>query len=325
MSASLVTRSTARVVVVGLPSGAVTGVMMGTMNFERLDACFGAKMSGIRVTDLDDAQFAELYAKWLEVGLLVFEGQELTREEQIAFAKRFGPLEIEIAELSNVMPDGSLRPDDGTDDMMKVHRGNMGWHHDSTYMPVQAKGAVFCAEVVPAEGGATGFADMAAAYDALDDETRAEIADLRAHHSLYHSQAKVGHHSAPVANASATVDGDEESTYGGYGFHDGPVSVRPLVKEHPETGRKNLLAGRHAYDVVGLSAEESEALLTRLNDHAADNPTWIYHHAWAPGDAVLWDNRRLMHQATPWPFDQVRIMWHSRIAGDPESEAALTE
>ena len=294
------------------------------MTFEPLDACFGARVLGVKVAELDDEEFAELYQQWLHYGLLVFEGQHLTRDEQQAFANRFGDLEIPMAELSNVKPDGSLRVDDGNDDMMKVHKGNMGWHHDSTYMPVQAKGAVFCAEVVPAEGGATGFADMAAAYDELDDERKARLESLRAHHSLYHSQGKVGHHSDAVEDATVT-SGSEESSYGGYGFHDGPVSIRPLVKTHPETGRKNLLVGRHAYDVIGLSPEESESLLAEVNDWAVSNPARVYHHQWEPGDAVLWDNRRLMHQATPWPFDQARIMWHSRIAGAAESEGALAE
>jgi len=296
---------------------------MTTMIIEPLDACFGAAVTGIELATMSDDHFDELYAKWLEYGLLVFPGQDLTREHQVAVAARFGDIEIEMAELSNVKADGSLRQDDGTDDMMKVHRGNMGWHHDSTYMPVQAKGAIFCAEVVPDEGGATGFADMRAAYDALDDAIRQRIEGLRAHHSLYHSQAKVGHQGTAVDDGQ--VNAGAKDDYGGYGFHDGPVSVRPLVKEHPETGRKNLNIGRHAYDVVGMEPGESEALLAELNAFAVSEPARIYHHDWEPGDAVLWDNRRLMHQATPWPFDQVRIMWHTRIAGSPETEAALTE
>src|SRR5690606_28369882 len=102
-------------------------------------------------------------------------------------------LEFDLAPLSNVRADGSLRPDDGSDDVMKVLKGNMGWHADSTYMPVQAKGAVFTAHVVPASGGQTGWADMRAAYDALDEPTRARIDGLAAYHSLYYSQSRVGH------------------------------------------------------------------------------------------------------------------------------------
>lgn len=296
---------------------------MSSMSFEPLDGvCFGARVSGVKLTEMDQASFDELYRQWLEHGLLIIGSQFLDRGQQVAFAKRFGDLEFDIAEIGNMRKDGTLRPDDGSDDMMKINRGNMGWHHDSTYMPVQAKGAVFTAEIVPQEGGATGFADMRHAWDALDDATKQRIDGLRAHHSLYHSQAKVGHQAKPVKDSVVNADDSTGKTYGGYGFHEGPVSIRPLVKVHPETGRKNLLVGRHAYDIIGMAPEESEKLLQDLVDFACQPPR-VYHHQWEAGDVVIWDNRRLMHQATPWPFTQARRMWHSRIAGNPESEAAL--
>lgn len=295
---------------------------MTDLSFEPLDASFGARVHGVKLADIDDATFAKVHELWLEYGLLIFGDQHLDRETQIALAKRFGDLEFDMAEIGNMRADGSLRPDDGSDDMMKVNRGNMGWHHDSTYMPIQAKGAVFSAEIVPSEGGDTGFADMRAAYDALDDAMKQKLEGLRAHHSLHYSQSKVGHKTKPVKDGKVNTDGDDGQTYGGYGLHDGPVSIRPLVKVHPETGRKNLLIGRHAYDIIGMSSEESEKLLDELVAFACQPPR-IYHHHWAAGDTVIWDNRRLMHQATPWPFDQARRMWHSRIAGDPETEASL--
>ena len=295
-----------------------------SLTIEPLDASFGARVTGLDVDALDDAAVAELHQAWMDYALLVFPAANLSRAQQVALARRFGEIEIEMAQLGNVKADGSLRPDDGTDDMMKVNRGNMGWHHDSTYMPVQAKGAVFCAEVVPESGGATGFADMRAAFDALDPAMQDKISDLRAHHSLFHSQAKVGHHAQATTEMKVKPDEDKGESYGGYGFHDGPVSVRPLVKTHPETGRKNLLVGRHAYDIVGMDAEESEQLLAELIDFAVQ-PERTYHHQWEAGDAVLWDNRCLMHRATMWPFDEPRVMWHCRIAGEPASEGALTE
>ena len=272
------------------------------------DACFGATVTGTDVHTLDDASFAVLYAAWLDYGLLIFPGQHLDRVEQNRFARRFGALEFEASPLSNLSKDGSLRPTDGTDDMMHIIIGNMGWHQDSTYMPVQAKGAVFSAELVPTEGGATGCADTASAYDALDQSTRNHIADLRAKHSLYHSQAQIGH-----AGTS--------SQYSGYGFHNGPVSVRPIVRDHPETGRKLLTIGRHAHGINGLDDDASAELLSRLVEIATE-PTRTHHHQWMAGDAVVWDNRRLLHRATPWPFDQPRVMWHARIAGDPATETA---
>ena len=127
---------------------------------------------GIKVAELDEATFRALYDAWLEYALLILPDQHLARDQQIAFAKRFGPLEFEMAAISNVSADGTLRAEQDNDDVIKVLKGNMGWHRDSTYMPVQAKGAVFSAEVVPSIGGRTGFADMRAAYDALDDDLK---------------------------------------------------------------------------------------------------------------------------------------------------------
>ena len=276
---------------------------------EPLDATFGAVVTGLKLAEIDAASFDALYDAWLEYALLIFPGQHLDRDQQIAFAKRFGPLEFDWAPLSNVKADGTLRLDDGADDVVKVLKGNMGWHADSTYMPVQAKGAVFSAQIVPQAGGETGWADMRAAYDALDAATQARIAGLSAYHSLHYSQAKEGHtHKA-------------DSQYSGYGFQVKDPPLRPLVKTHPETGRKTLAVGRHAYGIPGLDPDESERLLDDLVAFACQPPR-IHHHTWSAGDVVVWDNRCLMHRARPWDMREPRVMHHSRIAGDPVSEFA---
>jgi alpha-ketoglutarate-dependent taurine dioxygenase len=274
-----------------------------------LDATFGAVVTGLKLSKIDEAAFDALYRTWLEYALLIFPAQHLAKDEQVAFARRFGPLEFDWAPLSNVRIDGSLRPDDGTDDVVKVLKGNMGWHADSTYMPVQAKGAVFSAHVVPKTAGETGWADMRAAYDALDSATRARIEGLSAYHSLHYSQAKEGH---------AHKEG---SAYSGYGFQVKDPPLRPLVKIHPETGRPTLAIGRHAYGVTGLEPAESERLLDELCAFACQPPR-IYHHVWSAGDVVVWDNRCLMHRARPWDMAEPRVMYHSRIAGDPVAEFA---
>jgi len=284
--------------------------MVHPFDIEPLDATFGAIVTGVKLAALDDRTWRDLHAAWLEYALLIFPDQHLSRDEQIAFAKRFGPLEFELAPLSNVRADGTLIAEADNSDIIKVLKGNMGWHCDSTYMPIQAKGAVFTAQVVPNSGGRTGWADMRAAYDALDDNLRAKVEGLAAHHSLHYSQSKLGHRPK------------QGSDYSGYGFHDGPEPLRPLVKVHPETGRKSLLIGRHAHNIPTLDADESERLLRELVDFAC-RPPRTYHHDWAPGDAVVWDNRCLLHRATPWDMTEPRVMWHSRIAGDPLSEAAL--
>ena len=279
------------------------------LTVEPLEATFGAVVTGVRLAEIDDVTFARLYEAWLEYALLLFPKQHLSHREQIVFAKRFGDLEFELAPLSNVRADGSLRVDDESDDVMKILKGNMGWHADSTYMPVQAKGAVFTAHVVPSTVGETGWADMRAAFDSLDEQMRARITDLSAYHSLHYSQSKVG----PLPQ--------EASEYGGYGLHDLEPPLRSLVKIHPETGRPSLLIGRHAYGIPGMDRGDSDRLLQDLAKLACQPPR-IYHHTWSPGDAVVWDKRCWGYQARPLDRREPRVMYHSRIAGDAKTEFA---
>jgi alpha-ketoglutarate-dependent taurine dioxygenase len=172
-------------------------------------------------------------------------------------------------------------------------------------MPVSAKASMLSAQVVPPEGGETEWADMRAAYDALDEETRSRIAGLCAHHSIAYSQAKAGF----------------DSTFG-YGM-DEPSQLRPLVKVHPVTGRPALFIGRHAHAIPGLEPEASDALLADLLD-AACRPPRVYRHRWAPGDLVVWDNRCVLHRACEWDLAEPRAMRHTRIAGDPATEASVS-
>ena len=187
----------------------------------------------------------------------------------------------------------------------KSLRGNEGWHTDSSYMPLAAKASVLSAQVVPSAAGETEWADMRAAYEALDEATRRRIAGLSAHHSLYHSQAKTGHVVQPGA---------------GYGFHTKGAPLRPLVKVHPVTGRPALFIGRHAYGIPGLAEAESEKLLSDLVDFAC-RPPRTYAHRWQPGDVVIWDNRCVLHRARPYDYREVRVMRHTRVAGDPATGA----
>jgi alpha-ketoglutarate-dependent taurine dioxygenase len=136
------------------------------------------------------------------------------------------------------------------------------------------------------------------------------VAGLSAYHSLAYSQGKLGHAHKPG------------SAYSGYGMDVAEAPLRPLVKTHPETGRKSLAIGRHAYGIPGLSGPESEALLAELVE-AACQPPRVWHHRWTAGDVVLWDNRCLLHRAMPWDMTEPRVMWHSRVAGDVVSEGVL--
>ena len=289
------------------------GCQTSRFRLEPLDKTFGVVVRDIDVRSLDDTAFAELYKAWLDYALLIIPAQHLSDPEQQAFAERFGKLVegLEAIEISNVLPNGQLRgaPDD---DMMKIIRGNMHWHQDNTYMPLQAKGAVFSAKRVPSAKGDTAFADMRAAYDALDDDTKALIANLSAHHSLAHSQAELGEETKA-----------SDSEYIGYGLDVKEVPLRPLVKIHPETGQKTLAVGRHAYGIPDMNAQESSGLINRLLQFAVADESRVYQHSWTAGDVVVWDNRCLMHRACDWDYSEPRVMLHSRIAGDPVSEAAL--
>jgi alpha-ketoglutarate-dependent taurine dioxygenase len=283
---------------------------VGTIRVEPLDATFGAVVRDVSLARASDATIAELTELWLEYALLVFPGQYMTQQDQDEFARRFGDLEFTASPLTNIERDGTLRATEH--ELSKSSRANERWHHDSTYMPIQAKGAVFTAEIVPDAGGDTGFADMRSAYDALDAATRERIDGLAAYHSRRYSMDRADLH----------ISQENADRYQIYGYDIDIEPLRPLVKVHPNTGQPNLLIGQHAHDIPGLSADESEALLDQLNDEACTAPR-IYHHTWTEGDAVLWDNRRLMHRATPHDPAQPRRMWHTRIAGDPATEAGL--
>jgi len=277
---------------------------------EPLERSFGAKVYDLTLAEINQTQAEEIYKLWLEYALLIFPAQNLTNDQQIKFAKNFGALEFDLSPISNVRNDGSIR-DANDDDIVKSLRGNMEWHHDSTYMPIQAKGAVFTAHKVPSKGGETGWADMRAAYQGLSQDMKDKINDLSAFHSYEWSQKERFGHKDPKV-----------SEFNSYGFDIDPKPLRPLVKIHNETGQKCLTIGRHINKIPGMTDQEAQNLAHELEEYACSNEDWVYHHSWEVGDAVIWDNRCLMHQACMWDLSEGRIMYHSRIEGDPISEAA---
>jgi alpha-ketoglutarate-dependent taurine dioxygenase len=272
-------------------------------------ATLGAVVSDLRLAALGDEDWRSVEAAFHEHAVLIFPGQHLSAREQVGFARRFGQIEHivpdrDIVPISNRRADGTLLEDH--EPVMQILRGNEGWHTDSSYMPLAAKASVLSAESVPSRGGETEWADMRAAYQALDPATRDHIAGLSAHHSLRYSQARIGHN-------------DQGSL--GYGFQVAEPPLRPLVKVHPVTGRPALFIGRHAFGIPGLTPEESERLLDELLEFACQPPR-TYPHRWEPGDVVVWDNRCVLHRARPWDHTEPRVMRHTRIAGDPATESA---
>jgi len=276
------------------------------MQIEPLDATLGAVVTGVRLADVADGEWGELERAFHTYAVLVFPGQHLRSADQVAFARRFGDIEV-LAEGYDAVPISTV---DRTGEVMypehpvmQVVRGNQHWHTDSSYMPVSAKASMLSAKVVTAAGGETEWADMRAAYDALDEETRSNIDSLCAYHSIVYSQAKAGFDSTK-----------------GYGMGEA-AQLRPLVKVHPVTGRPALFIGRHAHAIPGLAREQSDALLDRLL-HDACQPPRVYRHRWEPGDLVVWDNRCVLHRACEWDLAEPRVMRHTRIAGDPATESA---
>lgn len=290
------------------------------LDIEPVDATFGAVVRGIKLKALDDATWSALYDAWLQYALLIFPGQHLIREEQIALSRRFGPLEFEMARISNVKPDGTMYTRAQDPEMFAMIDAAHYWHSDSTYKTIQAKCSVFSAAIVPEGGTQTGWADMRAAYDVLDPAMRARIEQMFAYHSYYRKQAKRGViTSAKTSAETLGLDGVSAAS----SVNEDSPPLRPMVKVHPETGRKSLLIGDHICGISGMTEDESELLVKELTDFVCQPPR-TYHHDWTPGDTVVWDNRCLLHRSRPWNISLRRLMWHTRIAGDAVTEAALT-
>ena len=273
-----------------------------------IDATLGAFVTDVDLKNLDDVEWAVIYTAFLDHGVLVFPEQHLDDETQRAVAFRFGD-KMEgraTGRVSNQHKDGSiLTPEE---EGFRLQRGNEGWHFDSTYMPLAAKAGMLSALVVPPEGGQTEFSDMRAAWDALDEATQEKLEGLSAYHSLYYSQLKTGF---------------THKTDNLYGFHNKGTPLRPLIKRHPETHRKVIYAGRHAYGIPGMSPEESDAFLSDLIERACQAPR-IYSHKWQVGDLVVWDNRSVMHRAAPYDVKYPRVLQSSRVSGEPVTELAPT-
>ena len=283
------------------------------LNIEPTDATLAAVVTGVDLPILDDATWNEIEDAFHKFAVLIFPGQYPTVEDQMAFSLRFGKPELLGKHYNEVFTWVSNQKEDGTvyeqeDHRSKILRGNEGWHTDSSYMNLAAKASLLSAHVLPSQGGQTEWADMRAAYDALDEKTKGKIANLYAYHSLFKSQARIGH----FVNV-----GD------GYGFEDIASPLRPLVKVHPVTGRRSLFIGRHAYEIPGLDQEAAEKLLNDLTTFACQPPR-TYMHQWQPGDLVIWDNRCVLHRARPYDRREQRILLHTRVTGDSATELAVS-
>ena len=282
------------------------------MRIEPSGATLGATVRDIDLATIDDAAFQAVEAAWHRHGVLVFPGQGLSDADHIAFTRRFGQLEKGLkrraggglGRLSNVRNGVVVAAEDL---QARFQRGNEQWHSDSSYKRVGAKASILAAHVVPDAGGETEWADMRAAYDALDATTRNWLADKIAVHSYRFSHA--WHGGLELLN-------EQE-------LDDLPPVEHPLVRVHPATGRKSLFVGRHASHIVGEEVASSRRMLRDLTAAACQAPR-IWGHRWQPGDIAIWDNRCILHRGRPWPPDQPRVMARSTVAGeDANNEWAM--
>ena len=261
---------------------------------------------------LSAEQVAVIEAGMDEHAVLIFPSQDITDEQQKAFSQNFGRLEE--TEGGNVTKKGEARLGPGMADVSNLDQhgvplprddrrrlfnlGNQLWHSDSSFRATPAKYSILSGRVVSTNGGNTEFADMRAAYDALDEATKKEVEDLVCEHSLIYSRGILGF--------------DDLSPEERLMFK--PVCQR-LVRTHPVTGRKSLFLSSHAGAIVGWPMPEARAFLRDLTEHATA-PRFVYVHRWHPHDLVMWDNRQTMHRVRRFDPDQVRDMRRTTVAGD---------
>ena len=204
-------------------------------------------------------------------------------------------------DVSNLGRDGQLL--DGASRQRLFNLGNMLWHSDSSFRPIPAKYSLLSARIVNKKGGNTEFAHMGAAYEALDEETKAEIENLVCEHSLMYSRGSLGF---------LDYTEEEKAMFK-------PVRQR-LVRTHPVTGRKSLYLASHAGAIVGMPMPEARMLLRELNEHATQ-PRFVYVHRWRLDDLVIWDNRQTMHRVRRYDESQPRDMRRTTVAGDAPTVA----
>ena len=272
----------------------------------------GAEIVGVDLSQpLDETTRRAICDAWLDHLLLVFPGQPVTDAQQIAFARRFGELEIhpskdhrstrhpEIYRVANVDEQGNILPPEG--EAWRYLNITWLWHSDSSFRAVPSNGSILHGiEVTGAgAGGETLFCNLYAVYDALPEETKRRIEGLRVVHS----------HDAVLRRGQGIARSGK--------YEDIPEVEQPLVRRHPATRRRSLFISPHTMDrVVGLAAEEGRKLLDELTAFAVQD-RFVYRHTWAKDDVIMWDNRCTMHAVTPYDNVNVRRTMHrTTLAGD---------
>ena len=284
------------------------------MNISPVHPDFVGEVAGIDIgAPLAREQVAAIEAGMDRFAVLVFRDQPLTDEQQCVYSRNFGDLEatligqmskpgerrlgpVEMGDISNLSANGRLR---GRDDSRRMYAlGNRLWHSDASFRATGAGYSLLSARVVPGYGGNTEFADMRAAYDALDDATKTMIEDLVTEHSITYSRGILGFEDYGDGNAD---------------------KVRPvrhsLVRRHPVTGRKSLYLSAHIGTIVGWPMPEARGFIRDLTEHATQ-PQFVHAHQWRVNDLVMWDNRTTMHRARRYhDLREVRDLRRTSIKG----------
>jgi taurine dioxygenase len=266
----------------------------------------GAEISGIKLADeLSDDVFRAIYQAFLRYQVLLFPSQDVPPARQVALARHFGEVQIhvmnqyhadgfpELYRLSNLDADGKpngKHPDKGT----------LYWHTDGSWRRRTGQATIIYGEVMPKVGGETHFCDMYGAYERLSPEWKARIVSLRAMHNLDFSRTRRHGHEPMTDEQRREV----------------PPVDHPIVRTHPETGRKCLYLGDHSESIVGMPYDEGRALIDELNALAVHEDL-TYEHRWKPLELLIWDNRCVMHRATPYdPATQGRVIRRCTVLGD---------
>jgi alpha-ketoglutarate-dependent 2,4-dichlorophenoxyacetate dioxygenase len=295
-----------------------------TIQCRKLHPLFAAEVTGVDLRSCDPATAAEIGAALEHHGVLVFHQQTLEDRDQIAFSQLFGALEApigtirrdrkqrlgrELADISNLDENNNIRA--SSDRWRMMLRANELWHTDSSFKRVPAKFSLLSAREVPPEGGETEFADLRAAYEALDPAMQERAAELVAEHSIFHSRSLVGYTEFSEEERAAL-----------------PPVQQPLIRLHPGSGRKTLYLASHASHIIGWPIPQGRALLEELIDFATQ-PRFVYQHRWRAGDLVIWDNRCTLHRARPyddmrWRRDMRRTTVEDSTTPQPHSLRAIT-
>jgi len=271
-----------------------------------LSPSLGAEISGIALdADMDDGLFGAVYRAFLRYQVLLFPPQDLAPGRQVALARRFGEVQIHV--MNQYHADGypelyrlSNLDENGKPSGRHPDRGTLAWHTDGSWQRVTGQATIIYGEVMPAEGGETHFCDMYGAYERLDAAWKRRIAGLRAVHNLDFSRNR-RHGEDPLTEAQRRAR---------------PPVDHPVVRTHPETGRKCLYLGDHAEYILGMPYDEGRALIEELNALAV-HPDLTYEHRWKARELLIWDNRCVMHRATAYDAaTQARVIRRATVLGE---------